>query len=93
MARMTTNNCMKLCVIESSKDYVAKALVSTVDHLGSVADKLNRFLDEKANELSATKIRFSCIEQRLKTSHRFIDLRGITQHSLMIETPKHHKRC
>ncbi|KAL0326684.1 UNVERIFIED_CONTAM: protein ABIL3 [Sesamum angustifolium] len=53
----------KQLVIESSKDYVAKALVSTVDHLGSVADKLNRFLDEKAKEFAATKIRFSCIEQ------------------------------
>ncbi|KAL0409246.1 UNVERIFIED_CONTAM: protein ABIL3 [Sesamum radiatum] len=53
----------KQLVIESSKDYVAKALVSTVDHLGSAADKLNRFLDEKANEFSATKIRFSCVEQ------------------------------
>ncbi|KAK6146477.1 hypothetical protein DH2020_020346 [Rehmannia glutinosa] len=51
-------------MIESSKDYVAKALVSTVDHLGSVADKLNKFLDEKTNEFSATNIRFSCIEQR-----------------------------
>ncbi|KAK6122555.1 hypothetical protein DH2020_043700 [Rehmannia glutinosa] len=50
-------------MIESSKDYVAKALVSTVDHLGSVADKLNKFLDEKTNEFSATNIRFSCIEQ------------------------------
>ncbi|KAK4422956.1 protein ABIL2 [Sesamum alatum] len=82
----------KQLVIDSSKDYVAKALVSTVDHLGSVADKLNRFLDEKASEFSATKIRFSCIEQRLKMSHGLIDLRGITQHSLMLEAPKHHKR-
>ncbi|KAK4400278.1 protein ABIL2 [Sesamum angolense] len=56
----------KQLVIESSKDYVAKALVSTVDHLGSVADKLNRFLDEKAKEFSATKIRFSCMEQVLR---------------------------
>lgn len=52
-------------VIESSKDYVTKALVSTVDHLGSVADKLDKLLDKKANELSATNIRFSCIHQVL----------------------------
>ncbi|KAI3453356.1 hypothetical protein Pfo_010019 [Paulownia fortunei] len=79
-------------VIESSKDYVAKALVSTVDHLGSVADKLNKFLVEKANEFSATNIRFSCIEERLNMFQGFIDLRGISQHSLMIEAPKHHKQ-
>ncbi|KAL7149845.1 hypothetical protein ABFS83_05G068700 [Erythranthe nasuta] len=78
-------------VIESSKDYVAKALVSTVDHLGSVADKLNKFVDEKANEFSATNIRFSCIEQRLNTFRGFIDLRGVSQKSL-IEAPKHYKQ-
>lgn len=50
-------------VMESSKDYLAKALVNTVDHLGSVADKLNKFLDEKADEFKATNTRFSCIEQ------------------------------
>ena len=50
-------------VMESSKDYVTKAVVSTVDHLGSIADKLNKFLDEKADEFSATSIRFSCIQQ------------------------------
>ncbi|KAK6140650.1 hypothetical protein DH2020_025608 [Rehmannia glutinosa] len=55
----------RIRVVQSSKDYVAKALVSTVDHLGSVADKLNKFLDEKAIEFSATTIIFSCIEQRL----------------------------
>ncbi|EYU45257.1 hypothetical protein MIMGU_mgv1a012015mg [Erythranthe guttata] len=78
-------------VIESSKDYVAKALVSTVDHLGSVADKLNKFVDEKANEFSTTNIRFSCIEQRLNTFRGFIDLRGVSQKSL-IEAPKHYKQ-
>ncbi|KAI3469096.1 hypothetical protein Pfo_025759 [Paulownia fortunei] len=81
----------KQFVVESSKDYVAKALVSTVDHLGSVADKLNKFLDEKANEFSATKIRFSCIEQRLSTFQGFINLRGLSQHLLMIEATGHHK--
>lgn len=49
--------------MESSKDYVTKALVSTVDHLGSIADKLNKFLDAKANEFSATNIKFSTIQQ------------------------------
>lgn len=50
-------------MIDSSKDYVAKALVNTVDHLGSVADQLSKFLDEKANQFSATNIQFSCIQQ------------------------------
>ncbi|KAG6396907.1 hypothetical protein SASPL_143066 [Salvia splendens] len=82
----------QILVMESSKDYVTKAVVSTVDHLGSIADKLNKFLDEKANEFSATSIRFSCIQQKLSTFQGFTDLRGISQHSLMVEAPKHHKQ-
>lgn len=50
-------------VVDSLKDYVSKAVISTVDHLGSVASKLDTFLDEKVDEFSDTKLRFSCIEQ------------------------------
>lgn len=82
----------QILVMESSKDYVAKALVSTVDHLGSVADKLNKFLDEKANEFSATNVRFSRLEQKLHAFQGFVDLRGTSQHSLIVEAPKHHKQ-
>ncbi|XP_059276358.1 protein ABIL3-like isoform X1 [Lycium ferocissimum] len=53
----------KALVIETLKDYVSKALLSSVDHLGSVACKLNSFLDEKVDEFSTTKLRFSCMEQ------------------------------
>ncbi|KAH6790693.1 hypothetical protein C2S51_005699 [Perilla frutescens var. frutescens] len=82
----------QILVMESSKDYVTKALVSTVDHLGSVADKLNKFLDEKANEFSLTNIRFSCLEQKLNGFQGFVDLRGVSRHSLTVEAPKHHKQ-
>ncbi|KAL8535540.1 hypothetical protein ACS0TY_011241 [Phlomoides rotata] len=76
-------------VVESSKEYVTKALVSSVDHLGSVADKLNKFLDKKANEFSATNIRFSCLQQRLRTLQ---GSRGVSQEWLIIEAPQHNKR-
>ncbi|CAI9760574.1 unnamed protein product [Fraxinus pennsylvanica] len=83
----------KQFVVETSKDYATKALISAVDHLGSIADKLGQFLDEKAIELSETKLRFSCIEQieTRNISTRFIDLSGLSQQSLIIKTPKHHK--
>jgi hypothetical protein len=50
-------------LVETLKDYAIKAFVNTVDHLGSVAYKVNGFLDEKICELSRTELRFSCIEQ------------------------------
>lgn len=40
-----------------------KALVNTVDHLGSVTYKVNDFIDEKVDEVSETELRVSCIEQ------------------------------
>lgn len=79
-------------VIETLKDYVSKALVSSVDHLGSVASKLNNFLEEKVDEFSMTKLRFSCMEQKLQTCQEIVDRSGLLQQSLIILTPKQHKR-
>lgn len=45
------------------KDYAIKALVNTVDHLGSVSYKVNDILEEKVDEVSGTELRVSCIEQ------------------------------
>jgi hypothetical protein len=52
-------------VVENLKDYAIKALINTVDHLGSVAYKVDRFLDQKIDEVSGMELRFSCFEQVL----------------------------
>ncbi|KAH6816851.1 hypothetical protein C2S51_000454, partial [Perilla frutescens var. frutescens] len=75
----------KQFVVESSKDYVAKALVNTVDHLGCVADKLNKFLNQKANELSSINTKFSCMQQRLCAIQGLVQWRGMSHHLLEIE--------
>ncbi|OMP02899.1 hypothetical protein COLO4_10744 [Corchorus olitorius] len=53
----------KQIVEETLKDYAIKALVNTVDHLGSVAYKVNNFLDEKMGEIRGMDLRLSCMEQ------------------------------
>lgn len=50
-------------MVETLKDYAVKALVNTVDHLGSVSFKVNDLLDEKVDDVSGTEFRVSCIEQ------------------------------
>ncbi|KAJ6287740.1 hypothetical protein OIU78_030451 [Salix suchowensis] len=55
----------KQIVVETLKDYAIKALINTVDHLGSVAFKVDRFLDQKIEEVSEMELRFSCSEQVL----------------------------
>ncbi|KAK3229657.1 hypothetical protein Dsin_001538 [Dipteronia sinensis] len=87
-----TNDDQKQIVVETLKDYAIKALVNTVDHLGSVTYKVNDLLYEKVDEVSGTELRVSCIEQRLRTCKEYIDHEGISQQSLVIDTPKYHKR-
>ncbi|KAL8090641.1 protein ABIL3-like isoform X2 [Apium graveolens] len=82
----------KQLVFETLKDYATKALVSSVDHLGSVAFKVNSFLDDKVNEFSDAKVRFSNIEQRLRTCQEFTEQSGVQRQVVVTETPKHHKR-
>ncbi|XWS61583.1 hypothetical protein CRYUN_Cryun07bG0138000 [Craigia yunnanensis] len=82
----------KQIVEDTLKDYAIKALVNTVDHLGSVAYKVNNFLDEKMGGISGMELRLSCLEQRLQTCQEFVNLGGLSQQSLVLEAPKHHKR-
>jgi hypothetical protein len=50
-------------LVETLKDYAIKALINTVDHLGSVAYKVSDLLDEKVSEVCGEELRLSCIEQ------------------------------
>ncbi|XP_019189060.1 PREDICTED: protein ABIL3-like isoform X2 [Ipomoea nil] len=86
------NDDQKQIVANTLKDYAVKALVSTVDHLGLVTYKANDMLDEKVVEVSGTELRISCIEQRLRTCQEYIDREGLSQQSLVINTPKYCKR-
>ncbi|KAK6155571.1 hypothetical protein DH2020_009819 [Rehmannia glutinosa] len=81
-----SNDDQKHVVVNTLKDYAIKALVNTVDHLGSVTYKVNDLLDEKVDEVSGTELR------RLRTCQEYIDREGLSQQSLVINTPNYHKR-
>ncbi|KAK4273877.1 hypothetical protein QN277_017188 [Acacia crassicarpa] len=87
-----TNDDQNQIVAKTLKDYTVKALVNTVDHLGSVTYKVDDLLDEKVVEVSGTELRVSCIEQRMRTCQEYMDHQGRVQQSLVISTPKYHKR-
>ncbi|MCL7037693.1 hypothetical protein MKW94_016028 [Papaver nudicaule] len=86
------NDDQKQIVVDTLKDYAVRAIVNTVDHLGSVTSKVADMLDERVNVVSGAELRVTCIEQRLKTCQNYIDREGLSQQSLSIPTPKHHKR-
>ncbi|KAI3812825.1 hypothetical protein L1987_17537 [Smallanthus sonchifolius] len=79
-------------LLESLKDYVSKALISTIDHLGSVTSKVDSFLDENIDEAFETNLRVLCIKQRLQTCQTFSGHEGLSQQSLVIQIPKYHKQ-
>ncbi|KAI3691878.1 hypothetical protein L6452_31680 [Arctium lappa] len=85
-------NDQKQILLESLKDYISKSLIKTVDHLGSVTDKVNKFLYENVNQASRTKLRVLRFEQSLRTCQAYADHGGLTQQSLMMETPKYRKQ-
>ncbi|CAI0408785.1 unnamed protein product [Linum tenue] len=85
-----SNEVQKEILTDTCKDYTIKALINTIDHLGSVAYKVNSFLDQTANEVAAVELRFYSLEQRAKTWQHYINRGGIYQHSLAFKAPKHH---
>jgi len=50
-------------VVNTLRDYITKAFINTVDHLGSMTYKVNSLLDDKIGEASAIDLRFSCVQQ------------------------------
>ncbi|XP_047332306.1 protein ABIL3-like isoform X2 [Impatiens glandulifera] len=81
----------KQIVVETLKDYISKAMVSTVDHLGSVAYKVNNFLNDEVLEFSSTNLRFCCLEQKMRGCKEYMDRNGMLQQSLILTFPKYHK--
>ncbi|KAK9199533.1 hypothetical protein WN944_014724 [Citrus x changshan-huyou] len=56
-----TSDDQKQIVVETLKDHASKAVVNTVDHLGSVTCKVNDLLDAKVDEVSDAEHRISCM--------------------------------
>ncbi|XP_062074614.1 protein ABIL2-like isoform X2 [Humulus lupulus] len=82
----------KQIVVETLKDYTIKAFINTVDHLGSMGDKINNFMDEKNIDVSGVDLKLCSIEQKVRTCQDFTDRSGIFQQSLALGCSKHHKR-
>ncbi|XP_009420789.2 putative protein ABIL2 isoform X2 [Musa acuminata AAA Group] len=82
----------KQFVVNTLREYAIKAVVNTVDHLGSVSFKVTGLLEAKVDEVSGAESRVSCIEQRIRACRELVDREGLSQQSLVIEAPRYHKR-
>eukprot|EP01018_Ginkgo_biloba_P001287 Gb_17259 [translate_table: standard] len=89
-------NQQKRMVLHNSKDYAVKALVNAVDHVGSVASKLNDLLTQETDEISATELRIDCLKQvgilqGLLMCREHTDHKGITEQCLAKSIPRYHR--
>ncbi|CAO2177058.1 unnamed protein product [Urochloa humidicola] len=82
----------KQAVMSNLKEYAVKALVNTVDHLGSISFKVSSLIDQRFDEVADANLRVSCIQQRTQVSKACMDREGLSQQSLVITAPKYHKR-
>lgn len=65
-------------MVDTLKDYTAKALVNTVDHLGSMSYKVDSLLNENMKHLSLSDLRITCIQQVCLTFCSVVYLPSIT---------------
>lgn len=89
--RSYINSEQKQMILDSLKDYAAQALVNTIDHLGTVAYKLNDILEQQTEEISSIDLRVVCLNQKLLTCQTYTDNEGLRQQQLLAIIPRHHK--
>ncbi|CAK9156710.1 unnamed protein product [Ilex paraguariensis] len=81
----------KQMVLDNLKDYAVRALVNAVDHLGTVAYKLNDLLEQQTTDVSTVEMRITCLNQQLLTCQTYTDKEGLRQQQLLAIIPRHHK--
>ncbi|XP_014491515.1 protein ABIL1 [Vigna radiata var. radiata] len=81
----------KQVVLDNLKDYAVRALINTVDHLGTVAYKLTDLLEQQTFDVSTMDLKVSTLNQKLLTCHVYTDREGLRQQQLLAFVPRHHK--
>ncbi|KAJ4850469.1 hypothetical protein Tsubulata_031801 [Turnera subulata] len=81
----------KKILVENTKEYVTKALVAVVDHLGSVSASLNNSIS-KTDAFSDAELRINCLKQRLLSCEKYAHLLGLTKVRWNSTLPKLHRR-
>ncbi|EOY30754.1 hypothetical protein QUC31_020111 [Theobroma cacao] len=81
----------KKVVVENTKEYICKAVVTFVDHLGNVSANLNNCIS-KTNEFSEAELRINCLKQRLLSCEQFAHKLALTRVKWNPNLPNHHRR-
>ncbi|KAE8662469.1 ABI-1-like 1 isoform 2 [Hibiscus syriacus] len=82
---------VKALVLDNLKDYAAKALVNTVDHLGTAAHKLTDLLEQQMLQVSTMELKAYCLNHQLLICQTYTDKEGLGEQQVLAFIPRHHK--
>lgn len=82
----------KQMVLDNLKDYAVRALVNAVDHLGTVAYKLNDLFEQQSTDFNTVDLKITTLNQQILTCQTYMDKEGLRQQRLLAIIPRHHKR-
>ncbi|XP_021641399.2 probable protein ABIL5 isoform X2 [Hevea brasiliensis] len=78
-------------VVESTKDYICRAVVAVVDHLGCVSANLDNSIS-KNNEFSEAELRINSLNQRLLSCEQYAQKLALKRVRWSANLPKFHRR-
>ncbi|KAL8094052.1 uncharacterized protein LOC141688966 [Apium graveolens] len=81
----------KHMVINNTKEYLCRAIVTVVDHLGSVSANLDHQVSE-ADCVSETEIRVNNLKQKLATCQQYSQKLALHKVSWHADFPRYHSR-
>ncbi|XP_050218232.1 probable protein ABIL5 [Mercurialis annua] len=85
------NSKKKKMDVDSTKEYICRAVVAVVDHLGCVSANLNHAISE-ADEISDAEFRIDTLKQRLQSCEQFSHKIALTRVRWHPNLPKFHRR-
>ncbi|KAI5066915.1 hypothetical protein GOP47_0017443 [Adiantum capillus-veneris] len=76
-------------IFENLKDYSVKALVNAVDHVGTVAAKLDDLLSKRTKEMSILEFNMSRVTQQLQAYHDSTICEGLNHYQNARRRPRY----
>ncbi|XP_011655458.1 probable protein ABIL5 isoform X2 [Cucumis sativus] len=78
-------------VVENTKEYVCRAMVTVVDHLGNVTSNLERCISQ-TNAFNEVELRLNCLNQRLLSCKQYAQKLELSRLRWSEILPRYHPR-
>ncbi|CAK8534007.1 unnamed protein product [Lathyrus sativus] len=78
-------------VMENTKEYICRAMVTVVDHLGNVSSNLEGLISH-TNSFSDADIKIQCLKQRLFSCEQYADKVSLSNMQWRERLPRFHTR-